>query len=97
MALTPTRRSLSALPPLSCLSPWLCPEDAGNGVGRLICVVSWVLRTETQRWEGEGWRGQEIFPHAFGPVQLDRHPEEGPRVTAERAAQMPSTSRTPTS
>lgn len=47
--------------------------------------------------EGGGRRDQEIFSRSLGSVQLDRHPEEEPRVTAEGAAQMSSPPRPPAS
>lgn len=56
-------------------------------LGRLTLVVSWVSRT---KMGGEDRCNQEVFPCGFDTVQLDRHPEEEPRVTVERAAQMPS-------
>lgn len=46
---------------------------------------------------GAGRRDQEIFSCSFGSVQLDRHPEEEPGVTAEGVAPMSSPPRPPAS
>lgn len=40
--------------------------------------------------EGGGRRDQEIFSRSLGSVQLDRHPEEKPRVTAEGLPKCPA-------
>lgn len=40
--------------------------------------------------EGGGRRDQEIFSRSLGSVQLDRHPEEEPRVTAEGLPKCPA-------